>query len=170
MLKKSFDVSGGFISLTFFCGRHLDRNEAIAGGRGLIKSLISQMLVQYSFDTTILDGRMIQDALNGDLGALCALFRSLAHQLPSGITLVCLIDGIKYYERADFENEMGEALVHILNLLQAPNMASTVKVLVTSPLETKIVRVAFSGCILSMSSATISLSVQSHNLNRELRF
>lgn len=168
MLYKALQASTEFIPLIFFCGRHLDERDAVAGGRGLIKSLISQTLSQYPFDTTMLNSYMIRDALDGNFHALCVLFQSLADQLPKERTMVCIIDGIKYYERDVYEQEMGEAIVQILNLVHNPNMPSIMKVLVTSPLETKIVRNAFPGCILSMSSVPVAVSTESMNMYREL--
>jgi hypothetical protein len=77
--------------------------------------------------------------LDGELDAFCALFHSLARQIPKETTLACVIDGIKYYERDIYAHEMGTVVVRLLDLLQDPYLATVVKLLVTSPLETKIV-------------------------------
>lgn len=64
-------------------------------------------------------------------------------------------DGIKYYEREVYTHEIGTVVARLLDLIQDPYLLGpcVVKLLVTSPLETRIVRRAFAGCIMSMSSA-----------------
>lgn len=168
MFVKALQSSPRFTPLVFFCGRHIDEQDVSAGGRGLIRSLTAQLLCQQSFDTRLLEGTTIHNALEGNIDALCALFQSLARQVPKEVTLVCVIDGIKYFEREVYAQEMGTVVVRLLDLLQDPYMGSVVKLLVTSALETRIVRQAFAGCIISMSSAARESSGNSLALEREL--
>lgn len=147
MLVKALRNSPRFRPVVFFCGRHMDEQDENAGGKGLRRSLTAQLLYQQSFDTGILDGNNVQNGLDGKLDAFCALFHSLAQQIPKETTLVCVIDGIKYYEREIYAREMGTVVVRLLDILQDPYLGSVVKLLVTSPLETKIIRRAFTGCI-----------------------
>jgi hypothetical protein len=152
-LIESLKEMNQFLPLIFFCGRHVDDNDVHAGGRGMIKSLIAQLLRQRSFDTSLLDREVnISLVKEGDIKQLSALFGWLAHQLAEDVTLFCFIDGIKYYERDQYSDDMGEVLRSLLDLTEDRNMHNTFKILVTSPSETKIVRQAFDNeCILSMA-------------------
>lgn len=123
-----------FYSLVFFCGLHLDPDNdnggLHVGGHAMIKSLVAQLLRQHAFDTRSLpDDIMPLD----DVNRLCTLFGWLVGQLPRNITLVCLIDGIEYYEREAYLQEMTKVLIYILELITERNLAVDFKILVTSP-------------------------------------
>jgi len=152
-LIQSLKEMNRFLPVIFFCGRHIDDNDVHAGARGMIKSLIAQLLRQRSFDTSLLDREVnISLVKEGDIKQLSALFGWLARQLAEDVTLFCFIDGIKYYERDQYSDDMGEVLRSLLDLTEDRNMHNTFKILVTSPSETKIVRQAFDNeCILSMA-------------------
>lgn len=117
MLAKALRNSPHFRPVVFFCGRHMGEQDVNAGGPGLIGSLTEQLLCQQSFDTGLLDSNTIQNALEGKLDAFCALFHSLIRHIPKETTLVCVIDGIKYYEREVYELEIGIVVVQLLDLL-----------------------------------------------------
>lgn len=59
------------------------------------------------------------------------------------MSVFCIIDGIVYYERREFEDDMADVLVYILGRMEEDSGPAVVKVLVTRPLETALVRVAF---------------------------
>lgn len=69
------------------------------------------------------------------------------------ISVFCIIDSTVYYECRKFEDGMADVLMHILGRMEEDSRPAAVKVLVTSLLETALVRVAFDGeLILSMKA------------------
>ncbi|KAK4160628.1 hypothetical protein QBC43DRAFT_325297 [Cladorrhinum sp. PSN259] len=147
------------ISLAFFCGLHLDsQQDFYTGGRGMIHSFVSQLLEQREFDLSILqfDTDMLE---RGEIHVLLELFTDLMRQvLARGETVFCIIDGVRYYEREEYEYEMGLVVKEVLDLVQEEHEkhgeGSILKVLITSPAPTTIVRHAFRDDeILMLSSA-----------------
>ncbi|KAL1855201.1 hypothetical protein Daus18300_011202 [Diaporthe australafricana] len=135
-----------FIALAFFCGFHADPEEDdFSCVKALVQTLIYQLLQQqprvcitpspWEIDM----GRVHQ----GDLQQLCRLFSLLVHSLPGEVTLFCLIDGMAYYERDEFIGEMRDVLAEILRLAGDPTIQANVKILITSPWRTDVVRQFF---------------------------
>jgi hypothetical protein len=145
----------GFVTLVFFCGRHASRDGENIGGVALIRSFIAQLLRQYPSCPSTLDPNIsLNEVETGNLRQLCELFSILARQLPPTMMLVCAIDGIMFYERSDFWKDMDEVLVALLELAEDDvRMKAPVKVLLTSPKETRSLSEFFqsSGALLSMA-------------------
>lgn len=165
-----------FIPLTFFCGLHVDPplgGHAHTGGRLLLQSFIRQLLERYDFHRSQQPGpppeeaRLIQ---NGDVAALCRLFEALVHALPHGVVLFCIVDGVLYYEREDFKDDLSRVLVCILGLSQDRRLRVPVKVLITSPTKTLLVRGPFTDDrILTMEGLVYSgMVASSSRLGREM--
>lgn len=144
LLTHTFRSSPGFIGLVFFCGRHLVWDEH-RGGDAMIRSLIAQLLRQFSFAAVQPDPWIsLKDLESGDVEVLCHVFALLVRQLPSNTIVVCLIDGICLYETEEFLSGMDVVVVSLLNLAEtsAPDRASF-KLLITSPQPTLEVRKVF---------------------------
>jgi hypothetical protein len=153
-LTQTLRVKTRFLPIAFFCGSHIAEGDQGSGGRAMIKSLIAQLLSQQDFDTRLLhlsiNTGLIQQ---GDIGELCTLFGWLVRGIPEDITLFCMIDGVVFYERDWFLDDMSEVLAYILQLVSDGTVTAAVKVLVTSPTKTHIVRQAFGDdLILSMAA------------------
>ncbi|KAL1857622.1 hypothetical protein Daus18300_010262 [Diaporthe australafricana] len=164
-----------FIPLTFFCGIHTEPlRDAHTGGRALIQSFIHQLLCQFDFNSGSIP--MAPEALDGvqqgDLGALCRLFELLVHMLPNTVALFCLVDGVVYYERDEFRDDLERVLMTILQLSDQAGAQAPVKVLLTSPTRTAVVRQPFpDDLILSMEGmARADLVASSSRLGREMSF
>lgn len=147
-----------FLHLIFYCGLHF-KDEYYTGGRALIQSFICQLLCQFDFDAAFarspLSSEITQELIElGDIETLCELFEILVRRLPREIVLLCLIDGVVYFEREEFEDDLGAALVTILSLSgEEQNTHAAMKVLITSPTKTVDVRQPFpEDLILSMES------------------
>ncbi|CAJ2500671.1 Uu.00g035240.m01.CDS01 [Anthostomella pinea] len=141
--------------IAYFCGRHMDEGDASTGCRGMIQSLLSQLLRQNHLGMTLLARNASLNLVRyGDLKQLCALFGTLMHQLPLGVPPVfCIIDGIKYYEREQWLDDMVEVLRYLLDLRLDTSLRCIFKILITSPSETRMVRQAMQeNCIISMAS------------------
>ncbi|KAI0872049.1 hypothetical protein GGS24DRAFT_503162 [Hypoxylon argillaceum] len=137
--------------------RYNDNGGLHVGGHAMIKSLVAQLLRQHAFDTRSLpDDIMPLD----DVNRLCTLFGWLVGQLPRNITLVCLIDGIEYYEREAYLQEMTKVLIYILELITERNLAVDFKILVTSPGKSREVRKAFNDD--GADSEIISVAARTH--------
>lgn len=173
LVRSLADRAPRFIPLIFFCGLHVDdRTDEYTGGLAIIQSLICQLICQYDFDTRMLSHEVSEELIQlGDIDELCSLFGWLVRQLPRYVVLFCLIDGIVYYEREEFEGDMGLVLVSILKISVDQSNRAAVKVLVTSPTKTTSVRLPFpDDLILSMESMPHSNIVASRGrLERQLR-
>lgn len=162
-----------FIPLTFFCGLHAEHmNDTHTGGRAIIQSFIGQLLQQFEFGgTQTLNLHMDEDKIRmGEVYDLCELFAALVRALPNLVVLVCLIDGVLYYEREEFKKDMAVVLKAILELSTDESVAVPVKVLITSPTKTIEVRQSFpDDLILSMDAmAPAGLIASSSRLSREI--
>ena len=158
-----------FLHLIFYCGLHVD--DEYAGGRALIQSFICQLLCQHDFDSALRSSEVAQQLVEfGDIEELCKLFEMLVYRLPREVVLLCLIDGVVYYEREEFEDDIGLVLATLLKLSCEQGTHAAVKVLITSPTKTVDVRQPFPDeLILSMESLAGSGMVASRErLVREL--
>jgi hypothetical protein len=122
-----------FISLAFFCGRHVEPEDAPVGGTALMSSFIAQLLQQHYADTVFNQQDINLEGLRAsDIRTLCKTFEWLVRQLPRDRTLMCIIDSADVYEIEGLETDMRIVLHHLLGLAQDESVAATVKVLVTS--------------------------------------
>jgi hypothetical protein len=145
-----------FYSLTFFCGCHLDATDPHAGGRGIIRSLLLQLLwrQEYTLRDEGVNWELIQA---GDIHHLCFLFELVLRHLSPDSVVFCIIDGIKYYERDQYLPEMYEVLRFLLDLTQGDRLQSVFKLLVASPSPTTEVRHIFNqDGIMTMASLPIN--------------
>ncbi|KAI1657661.1 hypothetical protein F4813DRAFT_396181 [Daldinia decipiens] len=135
---------------SLYLGQYEEDNYSSGTRQGVIKrmmrSLIAQLLCDYDFGPRNLlppgvDPELIEEGHS--LSQLRHLFGWLVRQLPEEITLFCLVDGIFFYEREDFEDPMLDVLGDILELTTSDDVLASVKVLVTSPRPTSTVRVGF---------------------------
>jgi hypothetical protein len=158
-----------FLHLIFFCGLHVE--DEYSGGRAMIQSFICQLLCQHDFSGALRSSEVVRQLVElGDVEELCELFEILVHRLPREVVLLCVIDGIVYYEREEFAGDMGLVLITLLKLSGGGDTQGVLKVLVTSPTKTVDVRRPFDDeLILSMESLPGSGMVASRErLVREL--
>ena len=159
-----------FLTLKFFCGLHEDASwDSHTGGRAIVQSFICQLLCQYDFSAAQLPPVNQESVRNGDIEHLCWVFKDLIRLLPNSLVVVCIIDGILYYERPSFLKEMGMVLISIMQMSQQTSGAA-LKLLITSPTGTTETRQPFSdGQILSMDAMVQPGLVASRSrLEREL--
>ncbi|KAI1268649.1 hypothetical protein F5Y18DRAFT_424011 [Xylariaceae sp. FL1019] len=156
--------------IAYFCGRHLDRADPHSGALGLINSMLSQLIQHGLLDTSTPSIQMTdwESIKNGSLIHSCALFESIMQHLPSSIVVVCIIDGVKFYERDQYVNDLSSVLHFLLSLVQPGRLQCVLKILITSPQPTTVVRRAFEqDCIMSM--AAVSGSFETPNSSRVMR-
>lgn len=126
-----------YIGLVFFCGRHLEKpHDSNPGPSGLMRSLIAQLVRQHPAVFTQMQepGISLEDIRESqnNLSYLISLFAAMVRQLPVSNTVFVLLDGVLFYERFKYR----ENLLQVINgLLELTN--NQFKMLVASPAETR---------------------------------
>jgi len=94
------------VSLVFFCGRHTKRRDADAGGEPWSKlhRAAPERVIRISRSQSEVDLEGVRVA---DVVILCALFEWLVWWLPKKKTLVCVVDGVRMYERPSMRRTCG---------------------------------------------------------------
>ena len=117
------------ITLYWFCGAH--SNGPSDNASGLMRNLIGQLLLAGPFDR----GFKQTKHFNGqDLAKLLDMFAKLLRQLPGGTAVVCVIDGISFYEDSDLREDTCEVIKRLVKLSRFET--PIFKVLISSPIRT----------------------------------
>lgn len=122
------------ITLSFFCGEHLDfTQDRDAYPFGMMLTILAQLLMAYK-DFDIEKVRPFWQTVQQleDISSVCRLFKELLKQLPEETRVFCIIDGISYYEGPDRRDDVIEAvrgLISIVRKLREP----VIKILMSSP-------------------------------------
>lgn len=85
------------LSLAFFCGEHLQKDDPDSGPDGMMRSLLAQLLLAYS-DFDLRTVRRLQHLDFDDVKDLCDVFDLLIDQLPHYVVVFCVVDAISFYE------------------------------------------------------------------------
>ena len=121
------------VTLYWFCGSHT--NGPNGTSLGMMRSLIGQLLSTSSnWDLSKIKPRKL-DVL--DLGQLFDLFTLLLKQLPPGTAVVCIVDGISFYEGSAQREDTCESVRKMAKLTSMERIIF--KFLVTSPMRTNFV-------------------------------
>lgn len=76
------------------------------------------------------EGRVTQ----GDLEAICRLFKELFHLVPQGTTVYCIVDNRSTYERSGVrEHDYGTVLDTLEYAVNAPDSLANFLLILTSP-------------------------------------
>jgi hypothetical protein len=130
------------IVLQFFCSHHIDPQRENSGPRGLLRSIISQLLLYpkpYNIALDFVDQSLYDAVEASNTEALCFFFERLFWQIHPNTIVYVLIDSI-----SDFESNLhgyGERMDRILALfqtlirqvLQGNAMGPKLKLFMTSP-------------------------------------
>ncbi|KAK4185102.1 hypothetical protein QBC35DRAFT_29935 [Podospora australis] len=119
-----------YIPLVFFCGLHVEVDDPLSGGEGILRSFIAQFLRQCP---TLCTEENLQIALRGEY---VTLLRNLIASVPEEAVVVLVIDGAVHYETKRFETDMLEVIRAVLGMEDTASGVA-VKVLVTSPIATE---------------------------------
>ena len=123
--------------IQFFCGLHTDQDENLSGPRGLLRSLLAQLVHIFNLQLNFVHSNEYDEFKRFHTSRLCVLIGVLIKQLPKGSVLFCIIDGISLYENDDWMQETSFALRKIIDLSYDPQVQATFKVLITSPLASR---------------------------------
>lgn len=125
--------------IAFFCRLHSDPGDRLRGAAGMMRSLIAQLALFCIETTPDLLSFLTPTDLNtikaGTLSDLCRLFDNLVQSVGSGV-IICMIDGVNFFENEMCLKEMHDAMRFLNSLLEAVNAAQcgfVLKLLVTSP-------------------------------------
>ena len=124
----------------FFCGQHLDFEDPASGLAGMMRNLISQLVMNYrAFSLTTL--RQLLEIDSFEMQGLCLVFSSLIKQLPRRYMVLCIIDGITFYEDSPTESEAAvEAIRSLLDIMEScKSKGCRFKLLATSPGTSRVV-------------------------------
>lgn len=145
-------------TMVFFCGLHIDEFAATGPG-DLIRSLLGQIISQYSLSTTFVDGRAYEELRRFDLRRLCALMTELVKKIPHEAVLFCLVDGISWYETEEMTQETCVVMQTLVDLTYDTGVRGVFKLLITSPMASRYVR----KCTLRQDRLSISSDVAEHD-------
>jgi hypothetical protein len=126
------DKAAPFLTLFWFCGSHIrgPNDESVC----MVRSLICQLLVAGPFEHSFEQTKNLDV---NDLGDLLIVFTTLLRQLPDRTAVVCIIDGISYYEDSHLREENMRSIRKLAKLSRAE--APIFKLLITSPTRTSYV-------------------------------
>lgn len=162
-LIQALRSQSGFISLVFFCGCHRAKYNDYPGPLNMIRSLIAQVLEQFTnIPDTLANDVNLASVDAGEIQHLCTLFVCLVRQLPATTTIICMIDGIQFYEQDQYENDIEVVLGCLLSLAdnEDPSVSVRFKILLTSPRPTTRVRRRFQFGISLLNMASIPSNEQ----------
>ena len=118
-----------FITLYWFCGSHF--NGPNCNALGMVHSLICQLLSHSTLDFT-LEKQHKSDTK--DLKKMLKLLKKLLQQVPKDTLMVCIIDGISYYEGEHLHRDTCRTIRRLVRLTRAGE--PVLKLLITSPTRT----------------------------------
>ncbi|PON25356.1 hypothetical protein TGAM01_v205650 [Trichoderma gamsii] len=107
------------IVLQFFCGHHIDPQQENSGPKGLLRSIISQLLLypkSYNLSLDFVDQSLYDAVAASNTEALCFFFERLFWQIQPDTIIYVLIDSISDFE-SDFYGH-GERMDRVLILFQ----------------------------------------------------
>ncbi|KAI0105544.1 hypothetical protein GGR51DRAFT_519723 [Nemania sp. FL0031] len=133
------DESSRTITLSFIAGLHVGTDptsRSLDGPQGMMRSLVVQLLCSSLLKPHLefLTPESLEVYHNDDLKSLCNLFVRLVQQLPSGIDVFCIIDGISWYE----QNPWKKGLLSVTGMFEYlmtqldPRETAILKVLMTN--------------------------------------
>lgn len=127
------------VSIQFFCGLHTNPEDTLSGPRGLLRSLIAQIVIIRGCSMRIPDNDEYQELLQYDTQRLCHLLEDQVLGLPPNFVLFCIIDGISFFESVEWRNDACLVMNTISRLASNSQKGTIFKVLVTSPVASRYV-------------------------------
>ena len=112
----------------------MDPSDPAAGPAGMMRNLLSQLVLSYSaFELTTM--KRLLDTDPYEVGELCTIFADLIEQLPRRYLVLCIIDGMTLYEDSPAQCEAGaDAARFLLEMMEnTKDRGCMFKMLVTCP-------------------------------------
>ncbi|KAL2858422.1 hypothetical protein BJY01DRAFT_241757 [Aspergillus pseudoustus] len=133
-ITTSFGTSdGSIIPLYFFCGEHINwRKDRKAYPSSLMNSLIAQLLSHSHASNLSPTEHLTNKLKSGTTIDLCGAFKRLIKQIPDTVIVICVIDGISYFEDDERREDIC-TVVRSLDSLVHRGKGPLLKVLLGSP-------------------------------------
>ncbi|KAI6336792.1 hypothetical protein MCOR29_000168 [Pyricularia oryzae] len=132
------------LSLNFFCGQHLEPCNPHSGGRAMIQTFLCQLLNQCDFGPQYQVNQELELIRAGDVKELYRMFESLFRRADPSLCVFCIIDGVVFYERDEFLQDLGDVIPMIVKLsAEHDTHMPILKFLIASPTKTSVVRRLF---------------------------
>ncbi|KAI1126730.1 hypothetical protein F5Y10DRAFT_266809 [Nemania abortiva] len=131
------------ITIHFFCGNHDTGEETWESPRGIMNSLLAQLLTQCKHVdiTKSIKPRKVD---SDDLRNVFSWFRTVFRRLPANITVFCVLDDISVYVDNSYEKDAKFLISNLLKLSREhSSRRASLKILLTAP------------CWLRMSSSEL---------------
>ena len=127
--------------LYHFCGLHSQQGDPIIGPRGLLQSLIAQLLIYIhhchhgSPRLAITSEKFLRDVAQRDLVALCLFLSQLLTQLDRNTTVYCVVDTISEFETSlgGWNDEISDIVSFFQHLIHDTSDGPVLKVLLLAP-------------------------------------
>ncbi|RDW60319.1 hypothetical protein BP5796_11925 [Coleophoma crateriformis] len=122
------------ITIYFFCGQHVASNDSTNGPRGLIRSILAQLLEAWphvplhNIDLIGLDSH---ESISMD--DLCGMLGHALGQLPTNGTVCFIVDDLPKFERNHWIEDYFILLNMLDHLVQKERSGPRIKIMVTSP-------------------------------------
>ena len=129
LLVSFFVRSHNFITLYWFCDSHI--NGPDCGALGMVQSLICQLLSLSNLEFT--PEKQHKSDIK-DVKKMLELLKRLLQQIPNGTVVVCIIDGISYYESEHQHKDTRRSIRKLVRLTRAGE--AVLKLLITRPTRT----------------------------------
>lgn len=136
-------TDGTAISLYFFCGMHTVSVDGLNGPQGLVRSLIARLVVELEAryeapaNLAFIDEQFAEALGHRDVRALCAVLRSILTQFPHNMTVFCMLDGITWYERTEFLEDLFKVIQRLSDMVDGDQSGPNLKILLTSPFRSR---------------------------------
>lgn len=174
-------VASRVVILSHFCGLHISPRDPMAGPRGMLRSLVAQLLLvqrsEHAGTTVTLDEALIHRVLRHDLAGLCDVFRALLMQVQAQTTVYCVLDSVSEFETSllGWGDDMCDVVYFLQTLVMAgqhqyqPRFGPKLKFLLTAANKSiRVYRQLNSTDCISLSAGNISShSVQKLSLQRD---
>ena len=132
------------ITISFFCGLHIVDEDSYSGPRGLLRSLVRQLLDVQQFELDFVDVEYQDQLQIYDLNHLLDLFRLLIQQIADDMVLFCIIDGISFYERYGDDDETSIVVQVFKQMADHHEIGPIFKLLISSPMHNRSAKQYFS--------------------------
>ena len=129
------------IILYHFCCLHSQHGDPIVGPRGLLQSLIAQLLIylhqhhKTPARFSVMNNIFLHDVARRDLLALCLFLSQLLEQMERNTTVYCVIDAISEFETSldGWNNEIAEIVTYFQDLVHNRSNGPVLKFLLIAP-------------------------------------
>lgn len=133
------------IWLQFFCGQYTRSSSPVCGPHGMVRSLITQLLMQLHGRNMLTLVFLDPDAAYEDggmpaLDGLCRMLSQLVRTLPAAVTLFCVLDGISYFETEEAGRDLCYVVERLKEIACDEFLRPNFKLLMTSPARSKYVQ------------------------------